>query len=151
MRTFVQRDVRVVLLSVTVTASLGTLFALGLAVLMGGAPPHWDLPELVRQVPLALLFGLLTSAPFAVPLGFLGGCIAAVALRRGKRLPREQWMMRGCVVGAAVGFLPLAIWGMLFGPLNEVLLLPLLCGVGGALSGAIVGTVLSRFEWALSR
>jgi predicted lysophospholipase L1 biosynthesis ABC-type transport system permease subunit len=136
------REVRVVLVSLTVSVVLGAVIALSLAILLGGAMPRrWDLLELISQVPAALLFGLVTSISVTVPLGLLGGLVAVFVLRQ-NRLPRETWMLRGCVLGAAMGFLPVAAWDIIIERANDALIFPVLCGMGGAWVGAIVGSVL---------
>jgi hypothetical protein len=140
------REGRVLLLSVTVSVALGTIMALTFAVVLGGTPDHWSLGELIHEAPLALLFGLSMSVCLTVPLGLAGGCLAVLALRSKERLPPKRWAVRGSVIGAAVGFFPFAVWGIISGHVNEVLLLPVLCGFGGACSGAIVGSILNRFR-----
>jgi hypothetical protein len=140
------RDVRVVLLSVTVSVALGIVVALSFAILLGGRPEHWSVGELVREAPAAIGFGLSTSAPITVPLGLIGGWVAVLALRGTQHFPRERWMVRGSVIGAAIGFLPFAVWDILFEHLSDALVFPVLCGVGGACSGAVMGNILSRFH-----
>jgi len=140
------RDGRVLLLSVTVSVALGTVIALSLAILLGGMPEHWSISELVREAPAAILFGLWTSAPVTVPLGLIGGSVAALALRANQHLSRERWMVRGSVIGAGIGFLPLAAWDILFEHHSDALVFPVLCGFAGACSGAVMGNILSRFH-----
>jgi hypothetical protein len=140
------RDVRVILLSVMVSVVLGTLIALSLGTLLGGMPTHSNLMELLTQVPAALLFGLLTSIFITLPLGLFGGLVAVFVLRHNPQLPRESWMLRGCTLGAAMGFLPFAAWDIIIERASDALVFPVLCGMGGAWAGAILGSVLSRFH-----
>jgi hypothetical protein len=122
------------------------VIALAMAILLGGMPTHWDGWELLTQVPAALLFGLLTSIGVTLPLGLLGGVVAVFVLRHNRRLPRESWMLRGCILGAAIGFLPLSAWDIIIEHASDALVFPVLCGIGGAWAGAILGRVFSRFQ-----
>jgi uncharacterized membrane protein YeaQ/YmgE (transglycosylase-associated protein family) len=55
-------------------------------------------------------------------------------------------MLRGCIIGAAIGFFPWAALDIVVAGAKDGFLFPVLGGIAGAASGAIVGNVLNRFH-----
>lgn len=127
---------RTVAVSVLVALAWGTAVGTVL-VIQPELPIRLDLGLFVQSVAI----GLVSSGMYAVPLGIVGGLVAARLLRAGPRgWDRERWIRVGALYGATIGALgPFAVF-VFVDPL-----IALAIGGVGAVTGALCGATMGRW------
>jgi len=132
---------RAVSVSVLVALAWGTLVGTVL-VIQPELPIRLDLDLLAD----AVFIGAVSSSMYAVPLGIVGGLVAARLLRGGPRdWDRDRWVGTGAGYGAAIGALgPFAV--LVFVQPLVGLVMGVVGAVTGSLCGATMGCWCARFE-----
>ena len=96
----------------------------------------------VASVIGAVGVGVLASAPVSLPFGFLGGVLAAAALRRAPAgWARASWIGAGVLTGATLGGIGSGLYAAAFAGPDASMIAGFL-GIGaiaGSVSGSIVG------------
>jgi hypothetical protein len=90
---------------------------------------------------------LLVSLPISIPLGLLGGGVAAWATRGPKTRPFSAWVRLGSVAGLLIGSLGAAAAALSFSTVSLTWKLYFVVGsVAGAMCGAAVGLWVSWYQ-----
>jgi hypothetical protein len=137
--------VRAICVAVLVAQTVGSL--VGAAIVFLGEPKGtvWDrLPGLGVQ---ALGIGTMASCLVAIPLGVIGGAVAAVLIRNHPSgLTLRQWLARGLLSGASIGGVGASAYSLVYDlsfsfsvDLPAFFFYFAVGAVAGALSGLIVG------------
>ena len=143
-----------VIVSLGVSAAVGVV--LGLAVILVGQAAGEAGGEIGVGASVLQFAGaaLLLSYPTSVPLGVVGGILAAIVLaRQGRAASFVIWITRGVGVGGVLGALggpatPLLYWGAAGsrGAYTMAAMFSLVGAVGGVLTGALVASWCYRVQ-----
>jgi hypothetical protein len=103
--------------------------------------------DLLPRLFAAALLGVLASAPVSLPLGLLGGALAATMLGRAQaRWTGRRWVGIGVLSGAMLGSVGSGLYCVSFNGTDVAAVSFFLAigGLAGATSGAIVGAWCTR-------
>ena len=109
--------------------------------------------DLLPRVLAAVSVGVLASAPVSLPLGLLGGAIAATMLARAQApLTGRKWVGIGFLSGAVLGSCGSGLYCVSFNGTDAAAVSFFLAigGLAGATSGSIVGAWCARKQISLA-